>query len=131
MLMALGRTGQEVLTHVQDTRVEALERHIRPMAKALQEIQVILVEHSAVLLTLGAELREKVGDSEVDPLIRDLNVMLGEARESMQHIKDVKSEVWDTAQNEANTAFEKLHRIASEITDRLKQELNANNSDSA
>jgi uncharacterized membrane protein HdeD (DUF308 family) len=131
MLMALGRTGQEVLTHVQDTRVEALERHIRPMAKALQEIQVILVEHSAVLLTLGAELREKVGDSEVDPLIRDLNVMLGEARESMQHIKDVKSEVWDAAQNEANTAFEKLHRIASEITDRLKQELNANNSDSA
>ena len=131
MLMALGRTSHEVLTHVQDTRVEVLESHVRSMAKALQETQLVLAEHSVVLLTLGAELYEKFSVSEVDPLIQDLNVKLGEAREQMQHTTDVTSDVWDTAQKKVNAAFEKLQCSASEITDRLKQELSGRKSDSA
>ena len=130
MLMALGRSGQEVLTHVQDTRVEVLVHHVRSMAEALQETQVVLAEHSAALLTLDAELRKKVSVSEVDPIIRDLNVKLGEARKRMEHATVATTEAWDTAQKKANTAFEKLRRSAYEITDRLKQRPGVGNSDS-
>jgi len=131
MLMALGRTGQEVLTHVQDTRVEILERHVRSMAKALQETQVVLAEQSASLFTLGAELREKVSVSEVDPLIRDLNGKLGDARQRMQAAATSTRESWDETQQQANTTLEKLHRSASEITGRLKRQLGLGESDGA
>jgi uncharacterized membrane protein HdeD (DUF308 family) len=131
MLMALGRTGQDVLTHVQDARVEALERHVRSMAKALQETQVVLAEQSAALFTLGAELREKVSVSEVDPLIRDLNGKLGEARQRMQAAATSTRESWDETQQQANATLEKLHRSSSEITGRLKRQLGIGESDGA
>jgi uncharacterized membrane protein HdeD (DUF308 family) len=123
MLMALGRTGQEMLTYLQDTRIEKLERHVRAGARAIHEAQAQLADHAAMLLTLDNELRKKISTSEVDPAIRELNQKLGEAREQMQTLTSATRETWDKAQNEANAAFEKVQKSAAEITKRLKHEL--------
>jgi uncharacterized membrane protein HdeD (DUF308 family) len=123
VLMALGRTGQESLTHLQDTRIEMLERHVRASAQILQETQAVLVDHTAMLLALDSELRKKVSTSEVDPAIQVLNRHLGEAREQMQAVASATKESWDATQQEANAAFEKLRDSAAEATQRLKQEL--------
>jgi uncharacterized membrane protein HdeD (DUF308 family) len=123
VLMALGRTGQESLTHLQDTRIEMLERHVRAGAQILQETQAVLVDHTTMLLALDNELRKKVSTSEVDPAIQELNKDLGEARKQMQVAAAATKETWDTTQQEANAAFEKLRIGAAEVTKRLKQEL--------
>lgn len=129
MLMALGRTGQETLTYLQDARIERLENHVRYGARALQETQAALAEHTAVIFALDTELRKKVSSSEIDPAMRDLNQKLGEAREQMQAAASATKESWDKTQNEAKAAFEKLQKSATEITKRLKNELGLDEQD--
>jgi len=131
MLMALGRTGQDTLTYLQDTRIEMLERHVRAGALALQETQAALAEHTAMIFALDTELRKKVSSSEIDPAIRDLNQKLGEAREQMQAAASATKESWDKTQNEAKAAFEKLQKSATEIAKRLKNELGLDEQDQA
>jgi uncharacterized membrane protein HdeD (DUF308 family) len=123
MLMALGRTGQEILTYAQDTRIEMLERHVRDGAFVLQEVQTALADHAVTLLALDNELRKKVSSAEIDPSIVELNQKLGKARVEMQKAAKATKETWDKTQGEASAAFEKLQQSASEITKRLKSEL--------
>ena len=123
ILMALGRTGQEMLTYLQDARIEMLERHVRTDARALQETQAQLADHTAMLLAMDNELRKKVSSSEIDPAIQNLNRRLGEAREQMQAATSATRESWNKTQNEANAAFETLRKSGAEITKRLKHEL--------
>jgi uncharacterized membrane protein HdeD (DUF308 family) len=129
MLMALGRTGQETLTYLQDARIERLENHVRDGARALQEAQAALAEHTAMIFALDTELRKKVSSSEIDPAMRDLNQKLGEAREQMQAAASATKESWDKTQNEAKAAFEKLQKSATEIAKRLKNELGLDEQD--
>jgi DNA anti-recombination protein RmuC len=129
MLMALGKTGQETLNHLQDARIEMLENHVRDGARALQETQAALAEHTAMIFVLDAELRKKVSSSEIDPAMRDLNQKLGEAREQMQAVASATKESWDKTQNEAKTAFEKLQKSTTEIAKRLKNELGLDEQD--
>lgn len=123
VMMALGRTGQEALTYLQDTRIDMLEHHFRAGTRALQETQTALADHTAMLLALDNELRKKIASSEIDPAIRNLNQKLGEARELMQEVASATQESWDKTQNEAYAAFEKLQKSTEDITNRLKQEL--------
>jgi hypothetical protein len=121
--MALGRTGQEALTHLQDTRVETLERHVRDGALALLETQAALAGHSAMIVALDAELRKKVSTSEVDPAIQALNADLKVARERMAEVDAATTEAWAQVQDEANDAFQKLRESSAQLTERLKTEL--------
>jgi len=123
VLMAVGRTSQEALTVLQDTRIEMLERHGRERARALQETQAILADHTAMLLALDNELRKKISASEVDPAIAELNRDLGEARKRLQDAISATKDTWDKTQDEANAAFRELMRKAEETTGRLKGEL--------
>jgi hypothetical protein len=123
LLMALGRTGQQTLTQLQDTRIEKLEYHIRAGAQALQETQAILADHTAMFVTLDAELRKKVSLSEVDPVIQELNEGLGTARERMRQASEATAEAWDAAQKEAAAEFERLKQNTAGLTKRLKDEL--------
>jgi uncharacterized membrane protein HdeD (DUF308 family) len=123
ILMAAGRTGQETLTHLQDTRIEMLERHVRAGATALQKTQAALAEHTAMFLALDNELRKKVSSSDVDPAVMEMNEKLKTAREWMQRADEATTEAWDEAQKEANAAFEKLQQSSAELAGRLKQEL--------
>jgi len=123
ILMALGRTGQEALTHLQDTRVETLERHVRDGALVLLETQAALAGHSAMIVALDAELRQKVSTSEVDPAIQKLNADLKVARERMAEVDAATTEAWAQVQDEANDAFQKLRASSAQLTERLKKEL--------
>jgi uncharacterized membrane protein HdeD (DUF308 family) len=123
MLMALGRTGQEALTYVQDTRIEMLERHMRAGAEALQQTQAALADHTAMLLAFDNELRKKVSAGEIDPSIRELNQKLKQARAHMETVRSATQEAWDKDQQESNVVFAELQKNAAEISRRLKQDL--------
>jgi uncharacterized membrane protein HdeD (DUF308 family)/gas vesicle protein len=123
MLMALGRTGQVALTHLQDSRIEALERQVRAGGLELLETQAILVDHTAMLIALGDELRQKVSATDVDPAIRELNTDLKSARVELQKAADATHEAWERVQGEASESFQKLRESSAELTERLKKEL--------
>jgi uncharacterized membrane protein HdeD (DUF308 family) len=123
MLMALGRTGQETLTHLQDTRIEMLEYHLRAGAKALQQTQAALADHTAMLLALDNELRKKVSTSDLDPGIQELSEKLGAARKWMDQAAESTTEAWASTQKEANAAFEKLQHSVADMTAKLKKDL--------
>lgn len=122
-LMALGVTGRDALEYLQDNRLEALERHVRAGLGALQEAQVALVGHTAMLLALDNELRKKASTSDIDPAIRGLNTQLGAAREKMQETTEAGAEAWSVAQDEANKAFDALRKNAAEVSAKLQKEL--------
>jgi uncharacterized membrane protein HdeD (DUF308 family) len=123
MLMELGRTGQDMLTHLQDTRIAKLEHHVRSGALALQETQAALAELTAMLLALDSELRKKVSLSEVDPAMKALNEKLGRARKVMEEAAKATEEAWDATQKEAAKEFKKLRESAAELSEKLRQEL--------
>jgi uncharacterized membrane protein HdeD (DUF308 family) len=123
MLMALGKGGRESLTHLQDARIEMLERHVREGARALQETQAAVADHTAMLLAVSNEMKQKVSTSEIDPSIRELHRKLGEARQQMQEAAAAAKDSWNATQDEANVAFQKLRDSAAEIARRVKQEL--------
>jgi hypothetical protein len=127
--MGMGRTGQESLTLLQDTRIEKLEDQVRSGALALLETQAVLADHTAVLLALDSELRKKVSLTEVDPAIVALNEKLGEARVQMQQVADATEEAWQDAQKEASAAFKQLQKNSAELRDQLKQELGLETAD--
>jgi len=129
LLMGMGRTGQESLTLLQDTRIEKLEDQVRSGALALLETQAALADHTAVLLALDSEVRKKVSLTEVDPAIVALNEKLGEARVQMQQVADATEEAWQDAQKEASAAFKQLQKNSAELRDQLKQELGLETAD--
>lgn len=125
MLMTLGVTGKQELTHLQDVRIARLEQHLRSGADALYQTQAALAEQAVMLLALDNELRKKVSASDVDPAMVELNESLGNARETMQRAADAASEDWAKTQEVANVAFEQLRQSISGAAQQLKEELGA------
>jgi uncharacterized membrane protein HdeD (DUF308 family) len=123
LMMALGVTGRDTLEYLQDSRLESLEGHLRAGISALQEVQVVLVAQTAMLISLGNEVRNKVSADSVDPAIGELNSLLGDAREAMQQAEAAGSEAWDAAQKEANVSFQKLRGRAQEAAGKLQKDL--------
>ncbi len=123
VLMALGVAGRDTLEYLQDSRLEALEGHVRTGLADLQEAQLALGAHAAVLLALDNELRKKVSTDEVDPAITELNARLGEAREHVERTVTASAEAWSAAQVEANAKFDALRKSAVEVGRRLQEEL--------
>ena len=123
LLMALGRTGKESLTLLQDTRIERLEHHVRSGALVLQKTQAALAEQTTMMVALDSELRKKVALSDVDPAMQGLNESLAKARERMESAAAATKEAWDSVQQEAAEEFERLEQRTSELTTKLKKEL--------
>lgn len=123
VLMALGKAGQAMLTQLQDTRIEVLESYLRSSARVLNELQAAQSEHTAMLLALDSELRQKVSSSDVDPAIQDLNQTLGKAREKMQIAAEATQETWEQAQQASSEVFEELQKRTAGATEALKRSL--------
>ena len=122
-LMSLGVIGGDTLAAAQEQRLEVLESRVRAGIGALQETQVALGAHTAMILALDNELRKKVSSEEVDPSIRDLNTRLGEAREKMKQVKEASYEAWEAGQKEAERTFDSLQKSVAEAAERLQREL--------
>lgn len=122
-LVAMGIASRDAMAVLQNRRLEMLEDHVRAGAGALQQTQVALAAHTAVLAALDKELHKKVSTEEVDPAIRELNQKLGEARNQMQHAADLGAEAWNEVQTEARKTFDALQRSTTELAERLGREL--------
>jgi uncharacterized membrane protein HdeD (DUF308 family) len=123
LFIRLGRTGQDELTHLQDSRIEMLERHVVEGGRMINELQVTLVEQAAMIAVLNKELKSKVSSSDVDPGLKELNKDLGEARDWMKDVESKTMKSWDTLQKDSREALDKLKKKADEITKDMKNSL--------
>ena len=121
--MSLGVMGGDTLAAAQEQRLEVLESRVRAGIEALQETQVALAAHTAMILALDNELRKKVSSEEVDPAISELNTKLGQAREKMEQVKETSYQAWEAGQKEAEQAFNSLQKSVAEAAERLQREL--------
>jgi uncharacterized membrane protein HdeD (DUF308 family) len=118
-----GRTGQEAITHMQDSRIEMLETHTVEGARLIHELQVALLEQAGLIAALGKELKTKVSSSDVDPALKELNKDLGKTRKVMKEVKSTTMEAWDELQDESREEIEKLKKKADALTKDLKEAL--------
>jgi len=118
-----GRTGEEVIAHIQDSRIEMLETHTVEGALLIHDLQVALLGQTALIAALGKELKTKVSSADVDPEIKELNKDLGEAREWMKDVKETTMKSWDKLQKESKEDLEKLKKKADAMTKDLKNNL--------
>jgi hypothetical protein len=123
LFILTGRTGQEALKLMQDSRIELLEVLTVNGAQMLKEMQVAQVEQAALIAALGKELKTKVSSSDVDPAMKELNKDLGEAREFIQDVKSTTMEAWEKVQDESREDIEKLKQKAELLTKDLKKSL--------
>ena len=123
VLMALGRAGQVALTQLQDARIESLEEHVREGAAMLAGVVQALADHTAALMMLDSELRQKVSSSEVDPAISKLNEGLGKARKSMQEVEAASEKTWSEIQKASYGLMGELQDSIAEVNEKLKASL--------
>ena len=123
VLMALGRAGQVALTQMQDARIESLEEHVREGAAMLAGVVQALANHTAALMMLDSELRQKVSSSEVDPAISKLNEGLGKARKSMQEVEAASEKTWSEIQKASYGLMGELQDSIAEVNEKLKASL--------
>jgi uncharacterized membrane protein HdeD (DUF308 family) len=123
VMMSLGRAGQVALTQMQDERIEMLENHVRAGALVMQDVVQTLASHTAALLVLDSELREKVSADEIDPAIGELNDGLRKARKSMEAVEAASQKVWGEVQQEAHDAMGELQSSVASLTEKLRNSL--------
>jgi hypothetical protein len=105
----------------QDEKIAALEDYVRSLTEAVQVNQVDLAECRIAIITLKAQVDEKVSAAEVDPSIVKLNEDLATAREELDKASAAASESWETLQKGVKDAFEKLGTSAQEAWDKIKK----------
>jgi len=131
VLMALGRAGQVALTQLQDQRIETLEEHVRMGGVITAEVVQALANHTAALLVLDKELRQKVSESDVDPAMNKLNESLGKARKGMQEVEAATEKTWSEVQKASYDFVEELQDSIAEVNAKLRESLNTDKPDEA
>jgi hypothetical protein len=106
---------------MQDRRLDALENHVRALTETVQANQVDLAASCIAILTLQAEVDEKVSAGEVDPTIGKLNDQLSTARTKFAESSAAASEGWATLQDGVRQSFETLRKSVHEASDRMKK----------
>ena len=106
---------------LQDQRLAALEQHIRVLTETVQANQVDLAAGWIAILTLQAQVDEKVSASDVDPAVAELNNQLGSARKKMDEASSAASESWAMLQGGVRDAFETLRTSVNQSAERIKR----------
>ena len=104
---------------LQDERITALEEHIRVLTETVQANQADLAEGRIAILSLKAQVDEKVSAADVDPTIVELNEKLAIARTQLKESSAAASESWATLQGGVREAFDKLSSSVGEAADRI------------
>ena len=123
MILTLGKTAQQLLTHLQDSRIKTLEDQVKMSSIALMETQAILAEEAALIMAIQNDLSKKVSSSDVDPSIVGLNQKLNDAREQMKEAEDTTEESWAKGQKKADEVFGILRKHISEASSELKHSI--------
>jgi chromosome segregation ATPase len=106
---------------LQDQRIAALERHVRGLTETAQASQVDLAAAWIAILSLQAQVDEKVSSADVDPAITELNTKLAAAREELKKSSAAASESWATLQGGVRESFETLRTSVNQASQRLKK----------
>ena len=101
----------------QDERIAALERHVRALTEAVQANQVDLTAGWIAILTLQAQVDEKVSSSDVDVTLVELNKNLAVARMQLEKSSAAASESWATLQGGVRDAFDTLRTSVNQAAD--------------
>ena len=78
----------------QEQRLEALEDHVRALTESVQQTEIDLASGLVAIFALQAQIDEKVSTEDVDPAIREINELLGKAREQCQKASAAAAENW-------------------------------------
>lgn len=105
----------------QDERLAALEKHIRELTEVVQQNQLDTAKVGIDVITLQAQVNEKLSASDFDPTIMDLNAKLAEAREQYEQVSAAATESWATVQSGAADALGTLRSSLEDAATRLSE----------
>ncbi len=106
---------------LQDQRIAALESHVRTLTETVQSNQVDLTAGWIAILSLQAQVDEKVSSADVDPVITELNLKLAAARKQLEKSSAAASESWVMLQGGVRDSFEELRTSVNQASGRLKK----------
>ena len=116
----------------QDERLDALEQHIRVLTETVQQNQLDIAVCRIGMLAIQAEIEtaakaikdrldEKVSSSEIDPVLKELNTELGQARVRLEESSEAAVETWGTLQGGLRDAFDALRTSLEDAADSAKR----------
>ncbi len=106
----------------QDTRVNALESHVRAISEAIQQTQLDVMKVNISLIRTERLLGDKVSSADVDPGIVALNEQLGVARDEYEKMSAAAEESWATLHAGASEALATLRSSVEDAAARVQQE---------
>ena len=92
----------------QEQRLEALEDHVRGLTESVQQNEIDLATGLVAIIALQAQIDEKVSTEDVDPAIREINELLGKAREQYQKASAAAAENWVKLQESVRESLSAL-----------------------
>ncbi len=107
----------------QDTRIDALESHIRAISEAIQQNQLDVIKLRIALIRMESLLGDKVDSADVDPAVATLNEQLGFARDEYDRMASAAADSWATLHAGATDAVASLRSSVEEAAARIEQEL--------
>ena len=116
----------------QDERLDALEQHLRALTETVQQNQLDIAGCRIAIIALQAELEatieavqkrldEKVSTKDVDPVLKELNDELGQARARAEESEQAAVETWGTLQSGVRDAFQTLRTSLDEAAESAKR----------
>jgi len=116
----------------QDSRLDALEGHVRLLTDAVQQNQLDVAASQIAILGIQAEieaavgvlqerLEQKVSVGDVDPVLAQLNTDLGLARERLEESSQAAEDTWFALQGGLQDAFTTLRKSVEEASESAKK----------
>jgi hypothetical protein len=107
----------------QDTRLDALESHVRAISESIQQNQLDLISLHLSLIRMERTVGGKVNADEVDPGMVALNEQLGVAREEYQRMSAAAADGWATLHAGASDAVSTLRSSVEAAAARIEEEM--------
>lgn len=107
----------------QDERLDDLEVYLRGLTEVVQQNALDVSQLRVNLISIRAQIENKLSSDDVDPAIIALNEQIGVARVELEKTSQAASESWSTLQAGAQDALAILRTSVAQASDRIEQEL--------
>jgi len=107
----------------QDTRIDALESHVRAISESIQQTQLDVMKVNISLIRTERLLGDKVSSADVDPGMVALNEQFGVARDEYEKMSAAAEDSWATLHAGASDALATLRSSVEDAAARVHQEL--------
>ena len=107
----------------QDTRLDALEEHVRLLSDVAQRTQLDLAALTVRLIGVQAQVDDKLAASDFDPSIMALNDQIANARGEFEKASAAAADSWSTLHAGATDALNVLRASLDEASKDLEEKL--------